>query len=191
MPAIDSCTFNNIGYPFACSLVTYPSSTQGNVISGTTGKGIRVYNEVLNSNVTLEKKDFAGITNIPYVFKEYEVGSSAILTIKPGVICKFINGGYMDVKKGLNAIGGSTPDSAIVFTADQDDFYGGDTYSNGDASLPGTNHWFGVYFYNESLDGNCEMKNCIVKHAGRNYYTHRGGVTLDNSSPKIKNFLFD
>jgi len=195
-PGIDSCTFNNIPFPFTTSLVTYPASTAGNVISGTTGRGIRVTNETLTNDVVLGKKSLAGITNIPYIFQNYTVGTGAKLTISPGVICKFMSGGYINVYNGLVAKGGTTTDSTVVFTSDRDDFYGGDTYNDGDANLPSLNYWNGIYFFNESLDESCTLENCIIKNGSYVYYLNyyptynRGAITVDNASPTIKNCLF-
>ena len=199
-PTINGCTFNNIKFPFRTSLVTYPFETTGNSISGTTGSAIRVTDETLTQNATLIKRGFAGLTNIPYVFYQYTVGSGAKLTINPGVICKFMQLGYLSINNGLLAKGGGTTDSTIVFTADRDDFYGGDTYNDGDANLPNNNYWRGINFSNESIDENCILENCILKNASNYYYYpyepyydpyRYAAVTLDNSSPTIKNCLFE
>ncbi|HSH20383.1 MAG TPA: hypothetical protein VLA03_08005, partial [Draconibacterium sp.] len=163
-PTINQCAFNNIAYPFRTSLVTYPAETTGNTISGTTGRAIRVTDETLTQDVTLVKHDFAGITNIPYVFQSYTIGTGAKLTISPGIVCKFREDGNLYVYNGLIAKGGSTVDSTIVFTSDRDDFYGGDTYADGDANLPSIDYWNGIYFYNESIDENCILENCIFKN---------------------------
>jgi hypothetical protein len=66
-------------------------------------------NETLTQNYTLTKRSFAGIDNIPYIFDRYNVGTSAVLTIEPGVILKFRQNGYMDVRNGLIADGGPHP----------------------------------------------------------------------------------
>ncbi len=198
-PTINNCTFDNITFPFSTSLVTYPASTTGNSITGTTGRAVRVVNETLTQNATLLKRSFGGITNIPYVFHNYTIGSGAKLTINPGVVCKFISNGYINVYNGLIAKGGGTTDSTIVFTADRDDFYGGDTYNDGDANLPNNNYWQGIYFYNEAIDENCLLENCILKNASYWYYpeyswgaaSNRGAITLNNASPTIKSCLFE
>ena len=196
-PSINGCVFNNISFPFSTSLVTYPSTTTGNTISGTTGRAIRVTDETLTQDVILPKRDFAGKINIPYVFQNYTVGTGAKLTINPGVVCKFMSSGYLNVQNGLIAKGGSTTDSTIVFTADRDDFYGGDTYGDGDANLPGKSYWQGINFANEAIDENCWLENCILKDGTYNYYYNyypqydRGAITLDNASPTIKNCLFE
>jgi hypothetical protein len=198
-PTINNCTFDNVTFPFRTSLVTYPAETTGNTITGTTGRAVRVTNETLTQNATLLKREFGGIANIPYVFQNYTVGTSAILTIKPGVVCKFVQNGYINVQNGLIAKGGGTTDSTIVFTADRDDFYGGDTYGDGDANLPNNNWWQGIYFYNEAIDANCLLENCIFKNGSYWYYpttdwgapSNRGAVTINNASPTIKSCLFE
>lgn len=193
-PTINNCIFNNISYPFTTSLVTYPASTSANVISGTTGRAIRVTNETLTNDASLIKRNFAGIENIPYVFHNYTVGTGAVLTINPGVILKFRESGSLDIKNGLIAIGGASPDSTIVFTSDVDDFYGGDTYADGDSDQGSLTYWSGIYFYNESIDDNCILKNCILKNGSyflfAGYTNNRGVVTLDNASPTIEDCLF-
>jgi hypothetical protein len=177
--------------------MSFPGSTQNNVLSGTTGKGIQVIdNETLTQNTTLSKKNFAGIDNIPYIFGRYTIGTSAVLTIDPGVICKFKKDAYINVRNGLIADGGSTPDSTIIFTADRDDFYGGDTYGDGDANQPDDHWWWGIKFEGESIDASCKLDNCVFKNGTRNYSNstngnNRGALTLDNSSPTIQNCLFE
>ena len=199
-PTINDCTFNNIKFPFRISLVTYPAETTGNTITGTTGRAIRVTDETLTQNATLLKRDFAGIANYPYVFQNYNVGNGAILTIKPGIICKFIDGGYLNIQNGLIAKGGGTTDSTIVFTSDRDDFYGGDTYNDGDNNPPTSYSWRGINFFNESIDENCFLENCILKNASDYYYSpdyapydpnRYAAITLNNASPTIKNCLFE
>jgi parallel beta-helix repeat protein len=199
-PSINGCTFNNAVFPFTTSLVTYPIETIGNTISGTTGRAIRVSDETLTKDVTLLKHDFAGITNIPYFFQNYIVGTGAKLTINPGIVCKFGLNGYLRIQNGLIAKGGNSPDSTIVFTSDRDDFYGGDTYADGDSNQPNSYYWKGIYFYNEAIDENCLLENCVLKNASDYYYSPEyvpynpyrfAAVNLDNASPTIKNCLFE
>ncbi len=200
-PLINGNTFNNnIAFPFTTSLVTYPAETTGNTISGTTGRAIRVTDETLTQDVTLIKRNFAGFTNIPYVFQNYTVGTGAKLILSPGLVCKFGKDGYLNIQNGLMAKGGGTQDSTIVFTSDRDDFYGGDTYNDGDSNLPTSNYWHGIRFFNESIDENCLLENCIIKNASDYYYDpsnpgydpyRYGSISLDNASPEFKNCLFE
>jgi len=191
-PKIDTCTFNNLQYyPIQISLVSYPASASNNTISGTTYKVIKVRDETLTQDVTLPKRNFGGKTNIPFLFGNYTIGTGATLTINPGVICKFYNdswwykySGGIDIFKGLNATGGSSPDSNIVFTDIRDDFYGGDSNSDSTATTPtSVNYpygWSGLIFEDQSLDPLCKLKNCIIRFADK-------GIKTNSASPLVQN----
>jgi len=185
-PIIDSCTFHNLAYyPMQISLVSYPVSTAGNIISGSTYKVIKVRDEILTQDITLPKRNFGGKNNIPYFFHKYQIGTSALLTIDPGVICKFQPHNYweytdMVVYRGLIAEGGATPDSTIVFTSILDDFYGGDSNSDSTATGPAVSDWSGVSFMDQSLDPLCKLKNCIIRFAGAGIYTNSASPTVES-----------
>jgi parallel beta-helix repeat protein len=193
-PKIDTCVFHNLQYyPMQISLVSYPVSTSNNTISGTTYKVIKVRDETLTQDVVLPKRNFGGITNIPYYWQNYTIGTGATLTIDPGIVCKFKQRVYndgafsgLDVFKGLIAQGGSAPDSNIVFTSIRDDFYGGDSNSDGSATsppLPSGNsdyyNWSGLTFEDQSLDPLCKLKNCIIRFADK-------GIKTTSASPLIE-----
>jgi parallel beta-helix repeat protein len=191
-PILNNCTFNNLsywqsgawqtGFPILTSILSYPSSTLNNTISGNyTYKGIGILNETLSQDVTLTKRSFGGINNIPYIFDGFTIGSGATLTVAPGVVFKF-RSGTLDVNKGLIAEGGSTPDSNIVFTSISDDFYGGDT-NNDSNYTSSSNNWSGININNQALNNLCRFKNVIIKSA---YY----GLTLTSKSPTVLNTLF-
>ncbi len=186
-PSIDSCTFNNVVYtPMRISLVSYPTSTNGNIISGTTYKAIGVLeNETLVQDVTLTRKSFAGINNIPYAFGNYTVANNSILTINPGVILKFFPLTGITVRKGLIAEGKANPDSAIVFTDVRDDFYGNDTNSDSTLSSPTTGYqgWNGISFTNESLAPYSRIRNAIIRYAG--FYYGLAAITTNSASPTV------
>jgi len=186
-PSIDSCWFNNLTYsPLRISLVSYPSTTLADSISGTTYKAMGIIDyETLVQDVTLTKRNFAGINNIPYLFAHYTVASNATLTISPGVILKFFPGCGLDINKGLMAIGGSTPDSTIVFTDLRDDFYGGDSNSDSTASNPYNYYsgWNGITFEDQSLDPDCQLSHCVIRYAGLSY--SGSAITTNNASPTI------
>lgn len=188
-PSIDSCSFNNLTYaPIRISLVSYPSSVVADSISGTTYKAIGILdNETLVQDVTLTKKTFAGIANIPYLFANYTVASNAILTINPGVILKFFPTTGLSINKGLLAIGGASPDSTIVFTDLRDDYYGGDSNSDSTASNPNSYYagWNGITFQDQSLDPDCQLSHCIIRYAGISY--NGSAITTNNASPTIIN----
>lgn len=192
-PLIDSCSFVNLTYaPMRLSLVSYPVSTSGNIITGSTFKAIGVLDgEVLVQDVTLNKKDFAGISNIPYLFGNYTVANNSILTIDPGVIVKFFPTTGMTVRKGLIAEGKSHPDSTIVFTDLRDDFYGGDTNSDSTNSSPTVFQypqywypgWYGINFTNESLAPFSKLRNVVFRYAG--LQNSGAAITTTSASPSI------
>ena len=186
-PVVDSCTFKNLTYaPLYISLVSYPVSSNGNVILGTTYRAIGVLaNETLVQDVTLTKRNFGGITNIPYVFQNYTIASNSTLTISPGVVLKFFAWTGMTVNKGLIAEGGSTADSTIVFTDLRDDFYGGDTNADSTLTSPMSSYqgWSGITFQGVSLDPLCRLRNVVLRWCG--FYSSSGAITTNDASPTI------
>ncbi len=195
-PTLDSCLFRNLTFaPMQTSLVSYPKSTLNDSISGTTYKGIGVLaGETLSQDVTLIKKNFGGIKNIPYIFQNYTVASNAVLTIAPGVIVKFFPGTSLTVNKGLMAVGGSTTDSTIVFTDLRDDFYGGDSNADSTITTPAnytgapyywSPGWNGIIFEDQSLDPLCQLTHCVIKYSGLYYYSNQAAVITNNASPTI------
>lgn len=182
-PFVEYNSFNDLNKtPMLLSLVSYPQSTVGNSMGGTTWKGIGVQTETLVQDVTLPRRNFGGKTGIPYVFTgDYTIGTGAVLTIDPGVIIK-MDGYYnrIRVQKGLIAKGGASPDSFIIFTDINDDFYGGDTNADSSASLPGS--WGGIYYEGTSLDGSSVLDHVVLKDVK---YSTYAAVYADNSSPTI------
>jgi hypothetical protein len=196
-PAIDSCLFRNLIYaPMRISLVSYPSSTVADSISGTTFKAIGVLeNEILVQDVTLTSKTFAGIKNIPWLFGNYQVETNAILTFSPGLIIKFFPLTGMTVRRGLIAEGSSNTDSAIVFTDLRDDFYGNDTNSDSTLTSPtGYNYqsyyywypgWNGITFTNQSLAPYCRVRNAIFRYAGIYYGGDAAALTFTTAGGTV------
>lgn len=188
-PSIDSCVFHDLrSYPLEISLVAYPSSTKDNFISGSSYKVIKVKDEILTRDVVLPQREFGGVSNIPYYFTNYQVGTSASLTIQPGVVCKFFHPQWYEetglrVFRALRAEGGSSLDSLIIFTSIADDFYGGDSNSDGSASSPADYRWDGIYFKGETLDPMCILTNCVVRYA-------RNGIRAYSASPTLSGIHF-
>lgn len=188
-PFLDNCAFNDLNYgPIAISLVSYPASSLNNTISGSTYKAIGIIGETLVQEVLLPKRDFAGITNIPYFFTaNYTIGTSAALTIEPGVVCKFNLDSRLTVKRSLIAEGGADPQSTIVFTSIRDDFYGGDSNADGTATSPNDSDWYGIKFDGESLDPLCRFDYVTVQYAGQGTNQNYGAIVTENASPSILN----
>jgi flagellar hook assembly protein FlgD len=188
-PIVNNNTFDNLIYsPMSISLVSYPASTTGNVISGTTYKCIRVNDETLTQDVTLPKRSFGGVVNIPYFFSSYTIGTGVTLTIAPGVVCKFWYGGSMTVNNGLIAEGLATNASNIVFTSITDDFHGGDSNSDGTTSGYGGYTWQGIFVNDVALDPQTRFANCIFRYA---QYSAAAGIRTINASPSILNCSFN
>ena len=188
-PVLENCVFNDLVYgPMIISLVSYPASTANNLIAGTTYKVIGVLGETLVQEVTLSKRNFGGVENIPYFFTgDYTIGTSAALTIEPGVMCKFGLNKRLYVQRSLIAEGGPAPDETIVFTSIADDFYGGDSNSDGNNSVPTKSSWRGIKFEGESLDPLCSLDYVVIKYAGASYNQNYGAIVTENASPTIQN----
>lgn len=185
-PDVTNNVFDELEYSaLLISLVSWPASLSGNQIHGSTYRAIGVLSEELVQDVTLTNRTFAGIDSIPYFFSgDYSIGTSVVLTVEPGVIMKFHPYAKMTVKRGLMAIGGSTPDSIIVFTSIFDDFYGGDTNADSTETSPGSrDNWRGILFEDQSLDNLCRLRHCVIQYAG--WYSNEAGITTNASKPEI------
>ncbi len=187
-PVVNNNTFDNLYYsPLSISLVAYPSSTTGNVISGTTYKCIRVNDETLTQDVTLPKRSFGGVVNIPYFFNNYTIGTGVTLTIAPGVVCKFWQYGSMTVNNGLIAEGLPTNAGNIVFTSIYDDFHGGDSNSDGTATAFNYYPWDGIIINDVALDPQTRFANCIFRYAQYG----SGAIKTISASPSIQYCSFN
>jgi len=184
-PVINNNTFDNLIYaPMSISLVAYPSSALGNIISGTTYKCLRVNDETLTQDVTLPKRSFGGVSNIPYYFGNYTIGTGVTLTISPGIVCKFAQYGTITVNNGLIAEGllGAMQIGNIIFTSITDDFHGGDSNSDGTATSSGSSTWSGIIVNDVALDPQTRFAYCIFRHATASY----GAIRLTSASPSIQ-----
>ncbi|TLX73274.1 T9SS type A sorting domain-containing protein [Labilibacter sediminis] len=188
-PDIVNNVFNDLTHaPLYSSLVSYPEVASGNEILGTTYKAIGVLSgEELVQDVTLERKTFADVENIPYYFHgNYSIGTSVVLTINPGVVCKFNRGARLTVKRGLWAVGKEGADSTVVFTDIRDDYYQGDTNSDGDATHPAAYYpWYGIVFADESFDALCRIEHSVIRYAG--YSGSHAAILTQTASPTILN----
>jgi parallel beta-helix repeat protein len=193
-PRINNCVFHNLYrtptyQSLASQIVTGDTpASSSNVLSGSTWKALGVISETLVQYATLDQKTFAGIQNIPYYFSgNYTVGTSAILTMKPGIVCKFDERVRLFVQRGLMAQGGAAQNQKIVFTSIYDDFYGGDTDASGQQSS-GYTGWGGLVYEATSLPADCILDNCIIRQArpwlGSFYGT---AITTNIASPTVTN----
>ncbi|NQZ76924.1 MAG: T9SS type A sorting domain-containing protein [Ekhidna sp.] len=191
-PVITGNIFNDLeDAPMRISLVAYPSQTQNNVISGSTYKAIRVNSETLTQDTTLYKRAFASIDNIPYLFSTYTVGLGVTLTVESGIVAKFNDFGRFTVNGGLVADGEPGNGGTIVFTSIEDDFYGGDTNSNGIPNF--FNRWYGILLNNEALDDQLLFDYNIIRYVGPINSGTFGinAIEVSSASPSISNSRFE
>lgn len=187
-PVINNNTFHDLtDSPLTISLVSYPSSTTGNIISGTTYKTIRVNDETLTQDVTLIKRSFGGVTNIPYLLDTYYIGTGVTLTLSPGLVCKFNSGGSLTINNGIIAEGTATNEGNIVFTSISDDFHGGDSNSDGTATPYGGVIWYGITVNDVANDALTRFENCIF----RMVWNSGGTIRTNNANPTILNCNFN
>ena len=114
------------------------------------------------------------------------------LTLLPGTIIKFDAAVHISTNAGgtLIAEGGESQAEKVVFTAYEDDEFGGDTNGNGTANKPGKGAWWRLNFTNSP---DSYLENCIIRYGG--YYTSSGNrrgmvlltyTTYDATSPIVK-----
>lgn len=188
-PFVENNEFKNLDKtPMLVSLVSYPQTTVGNVMSGKTWQAIGVRSETLVQDVTLPKREFAGRAGIPYYMSgNYTVGTGAILSIDPGVIMKFENSSRLEVQKGLIAEGANHPDSLIIFTHITDDFYGGDTNADSSETIDYYyGYWYGIKFTGTSLPQESIIDYAVIKKANYNGDNYPA-ILADNASPTVTN----
>ncbi len=194
-PRIDSCTFHDLyREPLRTSILTWPASVSGNVLSGTTYRCVGIPGETLVQDITLLKRSFGGMNNVPYYFPSgYTVANNAVLTLSPGLVLKFANFQGITVNKGLIAEGGFRADSNIVLTTIADDFYGGDSNSD---SIPtqsqlNNSYWGGVLINNEAIDSEVRFRNVIFRYGIPSSPEVYAFIRTISASPTILYCTFD
>jgi hypothetical protein len=174
--------------PIIVSLAANPTFVGGS-LSNNGYQAIEIFGETTSADYTLPRRNVAGDVNIVYLLRDQSltVGSNSVLTIQPGVVLK-LKGAWIYVNKGLMAVSGSSvPDSQVVFTSYRDDFYGGDTNGDGDASSPAMNDWVGIQFNDVAIDPQCQFQNAVLRYGYNS--TSYGLIMCTNASPTIQNTL--
>ncbi len=105
---------------------------------------------------------------------------SSALTIKPNVVVKFAPGVYMYVTGSLTADGG-TKDSAIIFTSEKDDVYGGDSNGDGFATQPGKGDWNRVEL-NAGANTSSVIRHCLFQYGGSG---NSGNLYVNAVNPSV------
>jgi hypothetical protein len=185
--------FNISGSQFAPIIMSLASNPTfvGGTLTNNAYQALEIIGETTSADYTIPRRDVGGDNNIVYLIRgtDLTVGSNSVLTIQPGVVIKVCPYRSIIVNKGLMAVSNSSdPDSQIVFTSYRDDFYGGDTNNDGDASVPVPDDWRRISFEDVSIDPLCHLKNCVFRYGYASY--DYGLVTTTNASPMIEHCLF-
>ena len=142
--------------PMRVSFSALPEASGNNILYPNTHNTIEFYGNTLNADKTLGLEGidaYYQITNATAT-----VGSGATLTVEPGVVWKFASSARLWVDGRLLADG-------AVFTAANDDDYGGD--SNQDGLSTGTlGYWNYIYFSSSSTGS--RLSNSLLRYAGKN-----------------------
>lgn len=125
-------------------IVKNGNDVAGNLIYGTP-RARNSLSYLINKNQDLEGDITLTLANSPYLVVDtfLDIPEGHTLTIEPGVVVKFREGGF-DFEGRLISLG--TQDQPVVFTSFTDDRYGGDL--NGDSTLttPSYRDWSGISF---------------------------------------------
>jgi hypothetical protein len=114
-----------------------------NTSSGSTNTGFYIASSFVDN--ALLKKD-----NMPYVVEGFiALSSGNTTTIDPGVVIKFTDNAFLDVRGDLFAQG--TEEDKIVFTSIKDDFFLGDTNGDAGATTPAPEDWAQIRVFNDAL----------------------------------------
>jgi len=174
-PTITGILFqSNGGYPLHTTPSAFPNLSQigfsGNVI-----EAIAIDGGTISTDFTLKyyPREPYGVGCEPYAILGditvwYSGGAGPTLTVKPGVILKFVHGAGLEVGHlhgssshypgHLRAMG--TSDSLITFTSLSDS----------------TNGWDGVYFHGYGVDIYSVMDYCVVEKAGETGWGHSANI---------------
>ncbi len=178
MPTIRNNIFTNNSIYSINLAGGHIGAIENNTVSGGAYAGIYV-NGAITTNST-----FANNPLMPYIFGQVTIGTGVTVSIAPGTVVKFkTTSSNLIVNGTLTALG--TEDNKIVFTSLKDDTYGGDTNSNGNATLPASQDWDSIRLLQGS--GSSQLSHCIIKYAGYNTDSSspRAGIYVNNSNPTI------
>jgi parallel beta-helix repeat protein len=157
---------------------TMPILSNNNITGNALGLTVR--EGKISSDMTWTK------TGSPYIAGSIDIDANATLTVEPGVVIKFVEGGGLYVSGELHASGTST--EPIYFTDLRDDAVGGDTNGDGVATSPAPGWWGAIYIGD---GGTATLDHAVVRYGGdlydANIYNNcdygfcSGSVSITNS----------
>jgi len=193
--SVSSTAFTeNEEVPIAVALYANPVFTDLTMTNNSmNGIGIMALAYTTAATYTLSKQNIAGIVNIPYATYGYNpvtLGQGVTLNIEPGVVVKHKGSSstnMFEVSGTLMAQG--TPTEPIIFTDVEDDTYGGDSNSDGSASVPTMGDWGGIRINTTSIGST--FFNCLFRFGGyTSINSNDASLEITGSSPTVKNITF-
>ena len=191
-PRVWNTAINNAQYtPIVMSLASNPDF-QNLTFNGDAMNGLGILEGTLSGIGHLRRRDVAGITSIAYVsLNSVNIAVGGDLIIDPGVVIKmyaYYTGWSVEGK--IHAMGGSQPDSSVVFTSISDDSRGGDTNNNGNGTQPAIANWASITLNDAAIDSACIFRYCKFYYGDYNPYSGSSAINCSNASPTIQNCEF-
>jgi pimeloyl-ACP methyl ester carboxylesterase len=141
-----------------------------------------------NGNISDSNWSPAGGTYI--ISGNVAVPLGATLTIEPGTIIKFKQGGAAVLNVDGTLIANGTIGGEIYFTSINDDSVGGDTNLDATSSVPVANDWQGIYF-NQGSTGNIDYSTIRYGGYGGSGYGDFVGIENNGGEVSIDHSLID
>ena len=146
--------------------ISVPNSADGNVLAPNGVNAVWIRGNGRSTDLRLEVL-FPGEQqelNTYQIYNTLTMNDTAILTVDPGVVVKFVTNARLDIHGGLQAIG--TDDAPVVFTSYKDDEYGGDLNLDGTNTSPFNGDWGSIYLSNLAEDANCQIDYAVIRYGG-------------------------
>src|SRR3989339_691941 len=180
-PVITGNTINTNDWPVKIDVHSGSVNLNTNTFTGAK-KGIYVNYGNITADTTWTNTAYPYVITGVYPYNyagSIAINSGATLTLNPGTILKFEPGGNIAVGRKHSAgitddigtlIAVGTEQNKIIFTSLYDDEYGGDTLSDGNATVPALKDWSGFYF-------SAESQNNLLDHIIMRYADQSSGFT--------------